>query len=211
MLSLDDLPEKETILGYLLLDIDQSIFNDAFQAYNWQDAGKLYVLGKDNQVLYASDEAQIASILDENQLSEGKIIAEAIPACNGRILFSLDENQVMAAVRQLRNRLLIFSLVTLSIMLLITWLSSRRMSMPVRRILDQMDQVRMGNLNVSVPVEGEDEMSALSLEFNHMTEALRTHIEQSYIASINKRKRNWTRCGCRSIRIFCTIPWRLSA
>jgi two-component system sensor histidine kinase YesM len=188
MLSLDDLPEKETILGFLLLDIDQSIFSDAFQVYDWQEAGKLYVLNADNLILYASENAQIGQTLVNSASQTASVITQEIPTCKWRIAFYLDEALIMAPVMLLRNRLLLISMLTLTGMLLITWLSSRNMAMPVGRILKQMDQVQSGNLDVSVPVEGKDEMSDLSRGFNHMTEALRTHIEQSYIASIRQKE-----------------------
>lgn len=188
MLSLDDLPEKETILGYLLLDIDRSIFDDAFRAYDWQDAGTLYVLSRDNQVLYASSADAIGTAFDPALGQTATSISESIPTCNWKILFLLDENLAMAPVCQLRDRLFALAAAVLAAMLMITWLSSRRMSMPIRKILDQMDQVRSGNLDVSVPVYGTDELSGLSSGFNHMTKALRKHIEQSYVASIRQKE-----------------------
>ena len=188
MLSLDDLPEKESILGYLLLDIDRSIFDDVFRSYNWQDAGTLYVLNRDNQVLYASSANAVGTVFESVPGRTDSVITESIPTCSWQILFLLDENLVMAPVRQLRNRLFVLAALALAAMLVITWLSSRRMSMPIRKILDQMEQVRSGNLDVSVPVYGTDELSSLSSGFNHMTEALRKHIEQSYLASIRQKE-----------------------
>ncbi len=188
MLSLDDLPEKETILGFLLLDIDQSIFSDAFQAYNWQEAGKLYVLNEDGLILYASETGEIGRTAEKSNAAGAAVITQEIPACKWRIAFYLNEALVMAPVTQLRNRLLLISMLALAGMLALTGLSSRHMAMPVGRILRQMDQVQSGHLDVSVPVEGKDEMSDLSRGFNHMTDALRKHIEQSYVASIRQKE-----------------------
>ena len=188
MLSLNDLPEKETILGYLLLDIDQSIFSDTFQAYNWQETGKLYVLNEDGLILYASDEAEIGQPLAPGATENMSVITQKIPTCNWRIVCCLDEGLIMGHIMQLRSRLMIISALTLLGMLLFTWISSRNMSMPVRRMLKQMQQVQSGNLDVSLPVEGRDEMSDLSRGFNHMTESLRTHIEKSYVASIRQKE-----------------------
>ena len=188
MLSLDDLPEKETILGFLLLDIDQSIFREAFQAYNWQEVGTLYVLGQDNLILYSSKDEEIGETLQGSDPAAGPVITQDISTCGWQIVCQLNSALVMAPVTQLRNRLFFISMLTLAGMLLLTWLSSRHMAMPVGRILHQMDQVKSGNLNVHVPVDGNDEMSDLSRGFNHMTDALRTHIEQSYVASIRQKE-----------------------
>ncbi len=188
LLSLNDLPEKESILGYLLLDIDQSIFEETFQAEDWQGFGKLYILDSSDFVLYASDAEKIGAVLSDEDIHNASLVQENIPTCGWRILFDLNEQQVLSPVKLLRNRLLILAAIVLAIMLVITWLSSRRMSMPIRRILKQMEQVRQGNLQVSVPVEGHDELSELSSGFNHMTASLQKHIEQSYMASIRQKE-----------------------
>jgi len=188
LLSLNDLPEKETILGYLLLDIDQSIFSDAFQGYNWQETGKLYVLNEDDLILYASDEGETGQTLAPGFAENMTVITQDISTCNWRIVCCLDETLVMGHIIQLRSHLILISVLTLLGVLFFTWLSSRNMAMPVRRMLKQMKQVQSGNLDVSLPVNGRDEMSELSSGFNHMTESLRSHIEKSYVASIRQKE-----------------------
>lgn len=188
MLSLNDLPYKETILGYLLLDIDQSIFDDAFRSYDWRDAGQLYVLNENAQILYSSNPTEIGAVFPAATEQTTDRVTESISSCNWQILVMLNEDLIMGPVRQLQNRLYILSAVVLMIMIVLTWFSSRRMSMPIRKVLDQMDEVQSGNLNVSVPVHGEDELSDLSRGFNQMTEALQEHIEKSYIASLRQKE-----------------------
>lgn len=188
LLSLDELPEKETILGYLLLDIDQSIFGDFFQADDWQGTGSLYILDENNFVIYAGSTELIGTVFSDEKAHDDSMLREDISTCNWRILFDLDEQQVLSPVKLLRSRLLVLAALVLAVMLVITWLSSRKMSMPIHRILKQMEQVRSGNLQVSVPVKGHDELSELSRGFNHMTASLQKYIEQSYVASIRQKE-----------------------
>ncbi len=187
-LSLDDLPYQETILGYLVLDVDTSVFDETFQAYHWQETGILYVTDESGMVLYASDTAKCGKLIPDPALPDIHVLAEGIPACRWQIQYYLDKKLLTEDIHRLRDRLLLFSALTLVAMALATWITSRRVSQPVSRMLEQMDKVQHGDLNVSVPVQGDDELSALSDGFNRMVSRLDTHIQQSYIASIKQKE-----------------------
>jgi two-component system sensor histidine kinase YesM len=187
-LSLQDLPEKETILGYLLLDIDESIFDDAFSAYDWSENGTLYVLDDRNAVRYASRAEEIGTVITFPENSRFTLLTEDMPSCGWRVVFLLDRMLSMQNVRQLRHQLILLGAFLLLMMLVLTWLSSRHLSRPIQTMLQQMNKVQAGDLTARVPVQGNDEISALSLGFNHMVSALDTHIQKSYVASIRQKE-----------------------
>ncbi len=187
-LSLQDLPKKETILGYLLLDIDESIFDDAFSVYNWADNGALYVLDDRNIVRYANQAEEIGKVLILPETAETTLLTEDIPACGWRILFLLDRALSMNDVRQLRRRLIGLGAFLLLMMLVLTFLSSRHLSRPIQALLEQMKKVQAGDLTARVPVTGDDEISELGRGFNHMVQDLDTHIQKSYVASIRQKE-----------------------
>lgn len=139
-------------------------------------------------MIYAGNTELIGTVFSDDKAHDDSMLREDISTCNWRILFDLDEQQVLSPVKLLRSRLLVLAALVLAVMLVITGLSSRKMSMPIHRILKQMEQVRSGNLQVSVPVKGNDELSELSRGFNHMTVSLQKYIEQSYVASIRQKE-----------------------
>ena len=187
-LSLDALPYHETILGYLVLDVDTSVFGETFQAYHWQETGRLYVTDRDGTALYADDPDLCGQPVIRPVSSDIRVLTEDIPACRWRIEYHLDKKLLTEGIHRLRDRLLMMSAVTLIAMALATWITSRRISMPVSRMLEQMDRVQQGDLTARVPVKGRDELSSLGDGFNRMVSRLDTHIRQSYIASIKQKE-----------------------
>ena len=175
-------------LGYLLLDIDESIFDDAFSVYNWADNGALYVLDDRNIVRYANQAEEIGKVLILPETAEYTLLTEDMPACGWRILFLLDRALSMNDVRQLRRRLIGLGAFLLLMMLALTFLSSRHLSRPIQALLEQMKKVQAGDLTARVPVTGDDEISELGRGFNHMVQDLDTHIQKSYVASIRQKE-----------------------
>lgn len=187
-LSLDDLPYKETILGYLVLDVDTAVFDEAFEGYPWQETGTLFVTDASGLVLYASDPAYEGQLIPGAATDDIQVLTEEIPTCGWRIEYQLDPKRLTEDIHRLRDRLLMISAATLVAMALATWITSRRVSRPVSRVLEEMDKVQHGDLTAHVPVRGNDELSALSDGFNRMVSRLATHIQQSYIASIRQKE-----------------------
>lgn len=187
-LSLDDLPYKETILGYLVLDVDTAVFDEAFEGYPWQETGTLFVTDASGLVLYASDPAYEGQLIPGAATDDIQVLTEEIPTCGWRIEYQLDPKRLTEDIHRLRDRLLMMSAATLVAMALATWITSRRISRPVSRVLEEMDKVQHGDLTAHVPVRGNDELSALSDGFNRMVSRLATHIQQSYIASIRQKE-----------------------
>ena len=187
-LSLRDLPEKETILGYLLLDIDQSIFDDAFRAYDWADNGRLYVLDDRSTARYASSGDEMGTIIAAPVSPDFILLSEPIPACGWRIEYHLDKRLLMGDLYRLRRQIALVSLFALLATLLMAWLSSRNLSRPIRQMLAQMKKVQSGDLTARVPARGSDEIGELSDGFNRMVSALDTHIQKSYVASIRQKE-----------------------
>ena len=187
-LSLNDLPNQETILGYLIIDVDTTVFDDAFRIYDWRRTGTLYVTSADGLILYSSDAEQTGRLMPESVPDGISILFESIPDCQWRIQYHLDPELLTGDIHRLRDRLLIISAAAMLTAALTTWFSSRKISRPVSSMLQQMDRVQQGDLSAHVPVTGRDELSALGDGFNQMVSKLDAHIRQSYVASIKQKE-----------------------
>ena len=73
------------------------------------------------------------------------VLSEAIPDCQWHIQYHLNPELLTGDIHRLRDRLLIISAVAMLTAALTTWLSSRKISQPVSRILQQMDRVQQGD------------------------------------------------------------------
>ena len=69
---------------------------------------------------------------------------------------------------------------------------SRRLTRPIRNMMDQMSQVENGNFDIQLPVDSRDEIGILSQRFNEMSAALKTYINQSYVAAIKQTEAELT-------------------
>ena len=188
LLSLYHLPEREVILGVMMLDMDYSVFEDAFGAYGWAETGELFVVDENDLIIYASDAGKIGRIRTAPASDNVKVLTENIPSASWRICYHLDEALLMSELHALQQNLLMITCIALLVMLLATVMSSRHVARPVSRILAQMDRVREGDLAARAPVYGDDELSLLSLGFNQMVEDLDAHIQRSYVASIRQKE-----------------------
>mgnify|MGYP005748153907 FL=1 len=83
-----------------------------------------------------------------------------------------------ASVDQMRELSLFMSLACLPLCLLMAMALSRRISRPIKRLVDGMRQVRKGDLDVQVPVESQDELGELTSAFNRMTMDLRRYVDE---------------------------------
>lgn len=188
LLSLNHLPEREVVLGVMMLDVDYGVFEDAFNAYNWADAGQLYVVNEDDLIIYASDSSLIGQTHVRPNAGHVTVLEEAIPAASWRICYHLDHPLLLQDLNALQRSLLLITLIALAVMILSTILSSRYVARPVKHILDQMKRVRAGDLSARVPVYDDDEMGRLSNGFNQMVSELDEHIQRSYVASIQQKE-----------------------
>jgi len=80
----------------------------------------------------------------------------------------------------------------------ITYVTSRQVVRPVRRVADSAERLRMGDLDERVPVQGEDEIAELALSFNSMAAGLQgqiaqlehlSHVQQQFVSDVSHELR----------------------
>ncbi len=70
--------------------------------------------------------------------------------------------------------LFLVALAVTIVVLILAWLSGRRITRPIRQLTRVAAAVREGDLEASAPVAGEDEVGRLGVTFNEMTSAIRS-------------------------------------
>lgn len=69
---------------------------------------------------------------------------------------------------------------------------SKRMTKPMHEMMEQMSMVETGNFDIELPIRSGDEIGILSKRFNQMSSALKTYINQSYVAQIKQNEAELT-------------------
>lgn len=81
---------------------------------------------------------------------------------------------------------ILVTVITLAIGIVIVWLFTNRMTKPINAVVDQMDEVAEGNLNLEpLVIESEDETAQLAKALNDMQTGLRKVISNVHSASTN--------------------------
>ncbi|EPJ53985.1 MAG: hypothetical protein OFPI_08530 [Osedax symbiont Rs2] len=94
-------------------------------------------------------------------------------------------------VEQQVNKVAIFSLLALVLIALVSATLARVFTRPINQVANAAAKLATGNLNISVPVNGEDELAQLSKNFNQMAIKLRRNdtLRKQWISDISHELR----------------------
>ncbi len=112
------------------------------------------------------------------------------------LLFPLDRAQ--RAIEVVRSAALLTGLLLLVGIGAVTFVASRQVVRPVRRVASVAERLRAGELDERVPVEGTDDIAELALSFNSMAEGLQgqiaqlehlSHVQQQFVSDVSHELR----------------------
>ncbi|OMF30759.1 hypothetical protein BK133_16605 [Paenibacillus sp. FSL H8-0548] len=83
-----------------------------------------------------------------------------------------------------RNWIIVVTLIIMLFAFLLARVFAQTITLPIKRMLRPMKKVQMGDLNVTFPVDGNDEIGILSTGVNHMVNQIHTLIEDAYKGKI---------------------------
>ena len=98
---------------------------------------------------------------------------------------------VTTVVRDVRNRLLLSTVIALLLSGIVGLVFSRAITRPVRRLTDAAGAVAQGRLDTQVPARSQDELGQLSRAFNAMTARLRAarQMQVDFVANVSHELR----------------------
>ena len=88
------------------------------------------------------------------------------------LLVSNPARVIVNAREGLTGALFVVAMAAGAVALLLAWLSGARITKPIQLLTETARQVREGNLEVTAPVSGQDEVGQLGETFNEMTDSL---------------------------------------
>ena len=104
--------------------------------------------------------------------------AEVDTGSDTRLAVLFPSKKIEAAVANLRRRLLLFSMIALSLVALLAYALGRNIVRSLRELADAAAAVSMGNFSSRVPVRGRDEFARLGHAFNDMAGQLETRVDE---------------------------------
>ena len=91
-----------------------------------------------------------------------------IEGLNWVIMSEIDEEEAFSHVNKLRNMIIFTFLALIVIIMLISYIMSRRITKPLKHLTGGAKQLAKGNLDAVIEVKGKDEVGILALSFKKM-------------------------------------------
>lgn len=113
----------------------------------------------------------------ENHLAGYAPIYNQFDEPDGMLVIDINAAAVIASETQARRITLLAFLATVPPSLLLGWILARRLTFPLTDLVQGAERVAHGDLTQNVPVRNRDEIGALAMAFNTMTEKLRQTLD----------------------------------
>lgn len=116
------------------------------------------------------------------------IVYNSITETNWVVATITPEKAILAEANEIRNSIVLITLLSLIIILLITFIISTRLTKPIIALKHSMDDIDHNDkFNTTVQVTSNDEIGALTESFNHMITRIQTLMDQVVIEQEEKR------------------------
>ncbi len=96
-----------------------------------------------------------------------------VPGLKWVILAEIDTQEAMVPIYETRTRILLLSAIILIVFFICVLLISRRITKPLIRLRDASVNLGMGNYDINLPVDTDDEIGALTRSFNIMAHQIK--------------------------------------
>ena len=101
-----------------------------------------------------------------------------IPNLNWAILVEIDYNEVTIPIYKIRNEIIFISIFIFLIVLIVIIVLSRKITYPIQKLNQAVHEVGLGNLEIEILNNSNDEIGELSDTFNQMVEKLKTQTKE---------------------------------
>jgi len=121
------------------------------------------IAGNDSTHLYSGDEYVLYVTMAARDDVSGRVGAVKLVA-------SVDD--IFDSLAGIRGQLMLYSFAVGLLVIVLVFVTSQRIIMPLRRIVRTVQKMSAGQLNQRIPINSRDEYAILSVTFNNMTEKL---------------------------------------
>lgn len=194
-----------TAEGVFLVDLNLSIINDICSNINLGKKGYVFIVDQGGNVVYHPQQQLIDSKLRTERISD-VIAAESGSSFtakdgDGKRIYSVQDtkfgwkiagvaysNDLIATQKDLRNSILLYSLLGLSIALILSLWLSHRLTKPIKVLQTDMKLVEKGNFDIQTEIGQMNEIGQLGRSFNVMVSRTKTLMEETISNQETKRK-----------------------
>lgn len=200
-------------LGIIHMDSNLSVFKELGDSIVLDDSTTLIVIDQLGRYIYHKpmaanlkkaiflDSEQFAmSVINQsaNHLEDGffieninnedyHIVFQSIEETGWLVATITPHNTILSEVNEIRNSIILISLISLLIILLITYIIATRITKPIITLKKSMDLADHNQFNTMVKVTSNDEIGDLSASFNHMITRIKSLMDELVKEQAEKR------------------------
>lgn len=187
-------------IGVLMFDTDPSHLielNDDFLVARNHYNIRINVTNAENRILYDSDVSSglrswhqvlgTAFSLDENDSRDYFMMSNETEGGKLRINTVIPRSRLLMSTNRILHVTVLATLLCSLLIQIASWLLSRALTIPIKRLQEGMKQVEEENYKDLLPGEGKDELGMLTGSYNQMVRQIRTLIEDVYLAKIKEK------------------------
>ncbi len=181
-------------VGTLFIDLELDAMQKIFSDVALPDNSSIYLYDNDNLCIYSTDESSYATILSPPSLEEDKeneeeiLLFDSVEEYNLNIAFRMDGLPIAEGMRSIQNIMYIFVLGSIAALLIISLLTSRRLTKPILTLKQHMAHVAGGEFEKEIEVQSSDEIGELTQHFNEMTVELKNYTNRVYVSEIKRKE-----------------------
>ncbi|PDO09929.1 MAG: hypothetical protein BLM47_09790 [Candidatus Reconcilbacillus cellulovorans] len=175
-------------LGVLLIVVDESRFRAQYEKYAHQQA-RIYVLGDGDLVLTASDASEIGRLFDPAALADTYVWTETTSETTGwRVVVAQPKDVLLRELNQIQVFTALFAVACAGLSAAAVWVVSGLVTRPLKKLLQSMKRVQLGDFSQQVDIAGNDEIARLGRVYNLMIDRIRHLIEEVYETRLRRRE-----------------------
>lgn len=188
---------NNTYIGTLFIDVDTARLAEMLKETRFNESDSIYIVDRSGNCFYSNRQELMGQRLDLsgadfNGTEENQLIDSPYGKHGLKVMVVMDTGEAYQKLNRMRDMLYVFLGASLAALLVSSIWFSRRLTRPIRNMMEKMSQVESGNFKVELPVESNDEIGTLSRRFNQMSHELETYINKSYVAQVKQSEAEMT-------------------
>ncbi|WP_261381722.1 sensor histidine kinase [Paenibacillus cremeus] len=197
---------NETVDGVLLVDVNFKTIDDVSRRISLGQKGYAYIIDESGgNIIYHPQQQLIyiglkyenveqalkyayGSFIDNSTGSKRLITIQTVKNVGWRIVGVSYMDEIVATKKEISDFIMWLLLFVIIFVLMLSAFMSSRISLPIKRLEKSMRKVEQGDFDISIQVQGEDEVGRLSRRFNFMVVRIRELMAQIIQEQETKRK-----------------------
>jgi two-component system sensor histidine kinase YesM len=191
--------------GVLMIDMNFSLISEMVRSATLGTSGYLFIMDENGNIIYHPKQTLIyAGLFNEDTESienevfgtfvkeynnrERLTVIQTVNDCRWRLVGIVYLDEVLSGLRGILLFVIILAIIFSAIAIILAWFSTKLITSPIKQLEKEMAEIEIETSKLPDPIEGSQEVQALSLAYIEMIKRIRTLMNDIVTAQDLKRK-----------------------